>query len=258
MLTSNKPLGSPRPILPIVAALLLASCGEKSPPAVPVADVTPIDPATAGTITVVVSAEGTVPPPQPINMSAVAGCAKLHEGPVYDQSLTVNNGRVQDAVVWIKSGFGGRRFATPTEPVVIDQQGCLYRPRVVGVMVGQVLQFVNSDPEAHNVHGRPQAGSGWNFIMSRQGSSRSITFDKPEVAVPVSCDIHPWMHASVSVFDNPYFGVTPPDGTVTLRDVPPGQYEVACWHEKLGTKAQSITLAPKGSATVDCRYTVSQ
>ncbi len=236
--------------------MAVTSCGQKSAPTAQRSDITPVDSATAGTITVTVKANGTAPPPQPINMSVVPGCAKLNTTPAYDQSLVVNNGRVQDAVVWIKSGFAERRFPSPTQSVVIDQQSCLYKPRVAAVMVGQPLEFVNNDPEAHNVHGRPQVASAWNFLMSRQGSSRSMTFDKAEVGIPVGCDIHPWMQAYVSVFDNPYFGVTPPDGAVTLRDVPPGQYQVACWHPKLGTKAHQVTVEPKGAVSIDFTYEI--
>ena len=122
-------------------------------------------------------------------------------------------------------------------------------------MVGQSVEFVNSDPEAHNVHGRPQVLSAFNFLMSRQGSTRTLTFDKPEVAVPVGCDIHPWMSAYVAVVANPYFAVTAADGSVTLANVPPGEYVIGVWQEKLGAKEQRVTLEPRGAASVQFAYT---
>ena len=240
---------------PLAILVALASCsksGSEAPRSQ--AAVTPVDPATAGSIQVQVGYNGTAPAAKTINMSGTAACAALHTGPVEEQTVQVANGRLANAVVYIKSGLGNRAFAAPSAPVVIDQKGCLYDPRVVAVMVGQPLQFRNSDQEAHNVHGRPKEVDSWNFLMSRPNSTRDVTFDKPEVGIPVSCDVHPWMRAYVSVFDNPYFAITPSDGTVTLKSVPPGDYVVAVWHETLGTLVKPVTVAPSGSAAVQITY----
>jgi plastocyanin len=197
---------------------------------------------------------GTAPPPKLINMSSTPVCANMHPDPVYEQPVQVKDGRLANVVVYIESGFGDRAFAYPTEPVKIDQRGCLYKPRIVAVMVGQPLEFHNSDPEAHNVHGRPEIVKSWNFLMSRPNSSRTVYFDKSEVGIRVGCDVHPWMNAYVSVIDNPYFGVTGDDGTVTLKNVPPGQYTIATWHETLGSKSQQVTLAPRGETDLRLTY----
>jgi plastocyanin len=168
--------------------------------------------------------------------------------------VQVANGRLANAVVYIKSGLGDRAFAAPQSPVLLDQHGCLYDPHVVALMVGQPLEFRNSDPEAHNVHGRPKDVDAWNFLMSRPGSTRSVTFDKPEVGIPVGCDIHPWMRAYASVFDHPYFAVTPSSGAATLTPVPAGDYVVAVWHETLGTLVQPVSVPAKGTATLQFAF----
>ena len=237
----------------VIALFVIASCAacsdsSNSSPANVVA--TPVDPATAGTIHVQVDYQGTLPSPKEISMRSAPQCVAAHEGPVYDQSLLVHDQHLQNAVVWIKQGLENWTFASPTNPVVIDQKGCMYEPRVVAVMVRQPITFRNSDAEAHNVHGRPQTLSAWNFMMSRQGATRTLTFDKPEVAVPIGCDIHPWMAGSVSVIGNPYFGVTDRNGAVTLAKVPPGDYVIGVWHEKLGTKEQRVTLRPSGTQSL--------
>jgi plastocyanin len=235
--------------------VILSACShsESGAPASPRA-VTPIDEATVGSIRVEVSYSGAPPAPKLINMNSTPACAAAHATAVSDQSLVVTGGRLANAVVYIKSGLGDRAFATPSEPVLIDQTGCLYNPHVVALMVGQPLRFRNSDQEAHNVHGRPQTVDAWNFLMSRPGSTRDVTFDKPEVGIPVSCDVHPWMRAYVSVFADPYFAVTPPDGSVTLKGVPPGDYVVAVWHESLGTLVRPVTLPPSGTADVQFTF----
>jgi len=235
--------------------MILAGCSKSEPGGAPAKrPVTPVDPATAGSIRVQVTYDGPVPTPRVINMNGTPACAALHPQPVFYQSLVLNGGRVADAFVYIDSGLGDRGFAAPSTPVVIDQKGCLYDPHVAGVMVGQPLEFRNSDQEAHNVHGRPKQVAEWNFLMSRPGSTRNVTFDRPEVGIPVGCDVHPWMRAYVSVFDQPYFAVTPSDGTVTLKPVPPGEYTVAVWHETLGSLKKPVTLPPSGTVNLDFAY----
>ena len=158
--------------------------------------------------------------------------------------------------MYIDKGLGDRAFAPPTQPVVIDQKGCLYDPRVAAAMVGQPVDFHNADPVAHNVHGRPRVGGAWNFLMSRPDSTRTMYFEKPETGIRIGCDIHPWMVAYLSVFDHPYFAVTPADGTAVLRPLPPGDYVVAAWHETLGTIRRPVTLAARESLSVDLNYGV--
>jgi len=219
---------------------------------------TPVDPATAGTLRVEVRYEGTAPPPAQLDMRSAAMCATAQGEPVYEESLVVHDGHLANAVVWIKDGLQSWVFAPPSTPVVLDQKGCVYNPHVAAAMVSQPVKFVNSDKEGHNVHGRPSVVSGWNFLMPRQGLEKTLSFDKPEVAIPVGCDIHPWMKAYLAIVANPYFAVSPADGAVTLTQVPPGTYVVAAWHEKLGTQEQRITLPPSGSVTVQLTYAAAR
>ncbi len=234
----------------LLLAFLLAACSDSSGPP-PQPPVTPLDLSQAGGMRVSVRYRGPVPDPAQINMSSAGACAAMHPEPVYDRSLRVADGGVADALVYIKSGFGDRAFTFPTQPVVIDQRGCLYQPRVAAVMVGQPLQFLNSDPEAHNVRGRPAKVSAWNFMMSRPQATRTLYFDAPEIGIRIGCDIHPWMSADVSVLANPYFGVTPENGAVVLKDVPPGDYVIGVWHEVLGEREQAVSVPARGEAAVE-------
>jgi len=76
-------------------------------------------------------------------------------------------------------------------------------------------------------------------------------FLKPEIMIPVKCNIHSWMHAYIGVLDHPYFAVSSPDGTFSIPNLPPGTYTVALWHEKLGTQEQQITVPAHGHASLD-------
>jgi len=241
----------------VVGTLLIAACGGDAPPS-PARTPTPLDHATTGTIAGEVRVDGAVPPMAEIRFAGFPECAAQHQGPAYAGDMLVKDGKVAGAFVWVKDGLGDRVFAIPTEPVEIDQTGCLYQPRVVGARVGQTIRFVNGDPLLHNVHGTPKASRAWNVSLARRGASREIRLDHPEVMVSVRCDLHPWMQAWIGVVDHPYFAVTGPDGAFALEDVPPGDYTVAVWHERLGTREARVTVPPRGRATAGFTYAASQ
>jgi plastocyanin len=224
-------------------------CGGDAPP--PPREPTPLDQSTTGTISGAVSYVGAAPTMGTLNFGSFHECSAAHQGAVATGDALVRDGTVQNAFVWIAKGLEDRVFAVPTEPVVIDQQGCLYVPRVAGAQVDQAIRFVNSDRTVHNVHGKPSASPNWNVALSRQGSDRTIRVDAPEVPISVRCDLHPWMQGWLGVVDHPYFAVTGPDGAFTLASVPPGEYTVAVWHERFGRQTTTVTLAPSGRARAD-------
>ena len=77
------------------------------------------------------------------------------------------------------------------------------------------------------------------------GSVTTRAFTSPETMVVFKCDVHTWMSAYAGVMAHPYFAVTGSDGRFTLQGLPPGDYTVAAWHEKFGTRTERVTLAPK-------------
>src|SRR5262249_7269812 len=153
---------------------LISACGGSGPEsAKPTQQATPLDTSTVGTISGVVRFEGTAPEQSIAQLSGWAECASQHpQGNPPAGDVLVSDGRVQNALVYIKDGLDNRVFATPTEPVSVDQKGCLFLPRVVGVQVDQPLKFLNSDALAHNVHGFTQTAKAWNISLSVKGMSR--------------------------------------------------------------------------------------
>lgn len=244
--------------MPVRALLLLSclavACGGGDSAQRTARPVTPVDPATAGTVQVDVGFAGAVPPMKALTMSSFAECAAQYQGPVLAGDMLVQDGKVENAFAYIKDGLGDRGFAVPAEPVVIDQKACLYVPHVAGAQVGQAIEFRNSDAMLHNVHGTPKDSSGWNVALPRQGAERTITVDHPEVMISVRCDLHPWMQGWLGVLDHPYFGVSGPDGRVTLRNVPAGDYVVGVWHERFGTREAKVTVPAQGTATASVTF----
>ena len=237
----------------VLALLLLAACAGGPDPCAQKRTPTPIDAATTGTVTGRVRFDGTPPATKAPGMTS--DCAGLHHGtPVTPEDVVVHDGAVENAFVYVKDGLGDRVFAVPDAVVTVDQTGCVYRPHVVGVQVCQPLEFVNGDPLLHNVHGTPRRSASWNFSMGVQGSKRTTRLAQPEVMVEVRCDVHPWMQAYIGVLDHPFFAVTGADGRFAMRGLPAGDYVVASWHERFGTREEHVTLAPGGTQDISLAY----
>jgi plastocyanin len=244
------------------AAALLVACGggnqnqqSSAPPApasapAPAPTASPIDQATAGTVTGNVKFEGTAPAAQPIKLSSDPYCQKANPGLTTESEVVGKDGALGNVFVYVKDGLGNRTFPTPSAPVVLDQKGCHYTPHVLGIQVGQPLQIVNSDDTLHNVHGLAKANKEFNQGQPIQGMKMTHTFSTKEVMVPFKCDVHGWMNAWIGVLDHPYYAVTSADGSFSLKGLPPGTYTIEAWHEKLGTQTQTVTVGEKETRNV--------
>src|SRR5207247_7524562 len=148
-------------------------------------------------------------------------------------------------------------FETPSTPATLDQNGCHYKPHVLGVMVNQSITITNSDPTTHNIHFTPKNNPDWNQSQPNGAASMTHKLAVAEVLVPVKCNQHPWMKSYVGVTKHPFFAVTAEDGSFSIKGVPPGKYTVVAWHEggANGTeKTMEVTVAAKARATADFSF----
>lgn len=152
-----------------------------------------------------------------------------------------------DAVVYATPAAGGA-YSPPGEPVVMDQKGKDFVPRVLPVMVGTTVSFLNSDPFAHNVFTPDGCADEFDLGSWATGETRDYTFKKPCTAV-VLCSVHPEMIGYVVAVETPYFAVTADDGSYTIDELPEGSYEVSVWHERLPKTSRTVEVA--GASTAD-------
>jgi len=178
---------------------------------------------------------------RPIRMGADAYCAKSNKGhKVLNESMIVNKDKsMQNVFIYVKSGLSGN-FATSKEVAVINQTGCRYSPHVVGVMAGQPLVIINSDSTLHNVKMNSRKNGSFNEGMPVPGMQLNKVLRKPEVAIPLKCDVHPWMGAFVHVVEHPYFSVSDVQGRFEITGLPPGTYTFEAVHES--KKIASVTF----------------
>jgi plastocyanin len=251
--------------LVLSSALLAAGCGEPKPTEKaapgPAAAAKPIeyfhvDPATAGSLRGKIAFTGAKPARTAISMESEAGCQQAHAGhPVYEESVVVGkDGGLANAFVYIQTGLEGKTFEPVKEAVTLDQHGCLFVPRVIGIRAGQTLDLKNSDAVSHNVHPMPKETREFNEQQSPQAPDVQHRFPRPEIMIPVKCNVHAWMHAYIGVMEHPYFAVTGADGAFEFANLPPGDYTVAVWHEKLGNQAKQVHVDASARAGLDFTY----
>jgi plastocyanin len=234
----------------LVAIVGLAACQKQASEPAPSAAAPAAAPAAgqapgatgSGTITGVVKLGGTPPAMELTKRQADPFCAKT---PMKEEDVIVGpGGGLKNVIVRLTTGVTGS-YAAPTTPAVVDQNACMYRPRVQGIVVGQPLQIKNSDQTLHNIHGYKGASTLFNKaeIPGLPPMTQQLT-DADQI-VKLKCDVHPWMTAFVLVSSHPFFAVTGEDGSFKITGVPAGSYTVEAWHERYGAKTAQVTVADK-------------
>ena len=253
-------------VLSIVLSLLaLASaCGGPKQEGTnqPVAGESPSAPTgPTGTISGVISYNGTPPAPKKIDTTADPVCGQKNPNLVTDDTI-VKDGKLANVFVYIKEGSvdGGKKIGeytwpTPTTAVKLDQNGCHYAPHVLGIMVNQKLSITNSDATQHNIHPTPKLNAEWNQTQSAGQAPIEKSFARSEVLIPVKCNQHPWMKAYIGVLKHPLYAVSADTGTYEIKNVPAGTYTVSAWREGgVPEKTMQVTVTANGAAKADFAF----
>ena len=256
-------------VLSLVLSLLAvgSSCGGAKAPdtnlnATTTADAGPPTGA-KGTITGVISFNGTPPAPRKIDTGADPVCGQANPNLMTDDTL-VKDGKLANVFVYVKDGTvdGGKKIGdytwpTPTTAVNLDQNGCHYKPHVMGVQVNQKISVTNSDKTTHNIHPTPALNKEWNRTQSVGAGPIEESFARAENLIPVKCNQHPWMKAYIGVMKHPLYAVSSETGAFEIKDVPAGTYTVVAWREggaKGTEKTMQVTVPANGSAKADFAF----
>src|SRR5262249_23395004 len=191
-----------------------------------------------GTISGVVSYTGTLPEAKKIDTAADPACTAKSPD-LKTEEWAVKDGKVANTYVYIKEGTLGDNSKVsaysgwPNMPTsaTLDQNGCHYKPHVLGVVVNEPISITNSDPTTHNIHFTPKNNPDWNQSQPNGAGALTHKLAGAEILVPVKCNQHPWMKSYVAVSKHQFFAVTAEDGSYTIKGVPPGKYTVVAWHE---------------------------
>lgn len=211
-----------------------------------------------GSVTGHVRLTGKPPANALIRMGVDPMCSRANGGKRVMQETVVADKEGGLANVFVRVAGKFPQTPVPPQPVVIDQRGCVYVPRVVGMRVGQTLQIRNSDSLLHNVHSVSTRQNAFNVGQPIQGMTNDFRMKDEEVMLPIKCDVHRWMTTYVGVVQHPYFAVTDREGRFTIADVPPGSYTLDIWHEYYGKLSKPVRVSSSAPTTVDFEYAGKQ
>jgi hypothetical protein len=178
-------------------------------------------------------------------------CGNSIVNPLY---VTGKDMGLMNVEIFLKGVAKGK--ANPGGVVTLTNDHCMFQPRVQGASVGQQIKIASNDPILHNTH--PQVNDTnatiYNIALPYKGFSVTKPLPPTPELIRVKCDAHEWMRAWIWEFDHPYYGTTDGDGHFRIPDVPPGTYTIVAWHEVMGQKEASVTVAPGKPVTVDFSF----
>lgn len=162
-------------------------------------------------------------------------------------------------VVYIVGSVGTNAVAPekPAQVVTgkkISQRGAMFSPHVLPVLVGTTVEWPNYDDILHNVFSMSEP-KPFDLDLYKAPTIKSVLFDKPG-RVDVFCSIHPAMSCVVLVLENPFFSSTDAKGRYSIPNVPPGNYKLKAWYERLPAEVKEITVPESGDIKVDFVLTV--
>jgi plastocyanin len=122
---------------------------------------------------------------------------------------------------------------------VMDQKDRTFVPRILVVNVGASVEFPNNDSVSHQVYSF-SAAKRFQLPLYKGEAHPPVTFDQPGLVV-LGCNIHDSMVGYILVTPAPFFGITDGAGTLTLKDLPKGDYRVTIWSPYIADPAESLT-----------------
>ncbi len=178
--------------------------------------------------------------PKKLSMRSDPNCVRFEKNAIDEAILVGKKGTLANVFVHIKEGLGQAQIKPANQVKTLDQKGCIYLPRVIGLQTHQTLEIINSDQTFHNVRSITDINPPFNLSMPNQNMKISKTFTKPELGIQLKCDLHTWMKSWINVVDHPYYAVTDLNGKASIENAPDGSYKIEAWHETLGTQTRSI------------------
>ena len=174
--------------------------------------------------------------------------------------VRINNGMIQDAVVFLEKVKQGKPFPEDLGSITLIQEGCKFIPPISVMQNKGDLIAVNDDPTLHNIHAYELIGKARRTVMNVSQPTKGDTVTK-QIKVrkgnglKIECDAHDFMHGFVFMAKNPYFAFVDENGAFRIDDVPPGTYKIKVWHGYLGEiDGGEVVVSAGGEASVDLSY----
>ena len=144
-------------------------------------------------------------------------------------------------------------FTPLKKSAVMDQKNFMFIPKILPILAGTTVNFLNSDSVLHNVFTPSECAGSFNLGTWPRGQSRSYTFNNAGCFATILCEVHPYMQAWIAVLQNPFFAQTNQDGEYEIRNIPPGNYKLKIWYPFFKTKSLRVVI---GAQTIVKNFTL--
>lgn len=186
-------------------------------------------------------------PPQ-VQVAPRAQTSRYRKTPAKVPPSVGERPEVTNVVVYLE-GPGLEKNQSNSTSVVLDQKDATFVPHVLPIVQGTQVRIVNRDKTYHNVFSLSKAKK-FNIGRRPRGEEVPVNFEKSG-EVQVFCDIHSNMSAIILVLDNPMFVQPSDDGSFEIANIPPGQYTLNAWHERLSSPPKQVTIRPGETVTAN-------
>jgi plastocyanin len=158
---------------------------------------------------------------------------------------------VQHVIAALVDVPAGRVSTGSPERLLIDNRDCRFAPHVLVAQVGDTIGARNSDQVVHTTHYNGALAS--NVALPPLAATVSRVFAKPGMII-VLCDLHGWMRAYVRVDEHRFHAVSTAAGSFRIAEIPPGDYTLELWHEKLGTQRVQVQIRANETTRLEIEY----
>lgn len=143
----------------------------------------------------------------------------------------------------------------PLEGVLYEKVGPRYVPRVLAVTTGTEVLLRNRNSPCKGFMARTVYAQFNRTVTA--GTEFRHTFERRGV-VPIGCDLRMYMRGVIVVLDTNWFAMTDAAGHWQLDDLPPGDYQVRVWHERMkkrkGEPLARLTVTAGERVTLDYEF----
>ena len=161
----------------------------------------------------------------------------------------------------------GEHFDSPNDGTAefpgttLKPKTCIFGSYTGVVANGTMMHFRNQDPVKHSPHTYAVKGkvrkSMFNLDLEGDGElDIDIKFKSvKERVLKLECDQHDHMQNWFRRVENPYYAFSEADGSYTITDVPPGEYELVAWHPKFKRDLDQVVIVEaNGTVTADFTF----
>lgn len=174
--------------------------------------------------------------------------------------VRVNDGMLQDAVVFLEKVKEGKAFPPELATLTLTQEKCEFSPALGVISNKGEMTAINSDHTLHNIHVYELIGKARRTVLNvSQPNAGDVVTKEIKVrkgnGLKVECDAHDFMHSFVFVAKNPYYAVVDDNGGFAIGDIPAGKYKITVWHGLLGeVEGGEVEVTASGETKFDLSY----